>query len=185
MIDIETERVFSRMFTMNDVDDFAPICANPQVMKYLGHDCKPVPREEVEYAIESYIKYWEKHGIGRWAIIYKENNKLIGCAGLRLHEGTPELVVLLDEPYWRKGLATEIGRAVLKYGFETRGFDRIIAMTRPANTGSRRLMNKLGMRFLEEAIVFGQYQAVIYEILREEYLNPAFSAFNQNSLAVQ
>jgi len=185
MTGIETERTVLRMFTMDDLDDLARIFGNPQVMKYLGHTCEPIERDETEKALASIINHWEKNGFGRWAVISKVNNKLIGCAGLRLHEGTPELVVLLDEPYWRKGLATEIGRAVFKYGFETRGFDRIIAMTRPANTGSRRLMNKLGMRFLEEAIVFGQYQAVIYEILREDYLNPAFSAFNQNSLAVQ
>jgi RimJ/RimL family protein N-acetyltransferase len=53
----------------------------------------------------------------------------------------------LDEPYWKRGLATEIGRECLRHGFEDHGFERIVAMAKPGNTASRQVLQKLNMRF--------------------------------------
>ena len=169
MTGIETERTVLRMFTMDDLDDLARIFGNPQVMKYLGHTCEPIPRDETEKALASIINHWEKNGFGRWAVISKVNNKLIGCAGLRSYEGTAELVYLLDDSYWGKGLATEIAGKIIKYGFETREFPQIIAMTRPGNAASRRVMDKLGMRFYKEDTIFDAF-VVFYIISKEDYL---------------
>ena len=102
MSEIETERIRLRMFTMDDLDDLALIFSNPRVMKYLGLDCQPISRDETEIILASIIKHWERNGFGRWAVVSKEDNKLIGCAGLRSYEGAAELVYLLDEPYWGK-----------------------------------------------------------------------------------
>lgn len=169
-IEIETERLRLRQFTMDDLDALAAMFANPQVMKFLGLNCQPVPREETETALASMIRHWEQYGFGRWAVVLKENDKLIGCAGLRSYEGTAELVYLLDEPFWGKGLATEIAHACLKYGFEEHNFARIIALTRPGNAASRHILDKIGMRFEKEETVFG-ILAVLYSISQEEYFS--------------
>ncbi len=71
------------MFTPDDLDDLARIFAKPGVMKYLGLDCQPLPREETEIALTSIIKNWQLKNFGRWAVISKENGHLIGCAGFR------------------------------------------------------------------------------------------------------
>ena len=168
--EIETERLRLRQFTMGDLDELAPIFGNPQVMKYLGLNCQPVPREETETALASMIRHWEQKGFGRWAVVLKENDKLIGCAGLRSYEGTAELVYLLDEPFWGKGLATEIARACLKYGFEKHNFPQIIAFTRPGNAASRHILDKIGMRFEREDLFFG-IVAVLYSISQEEFFS--------------
>jgi RimJ/RimL family protein N-acetyltransferase len=165
---IETERAILRLFTMNDLDDLAPILGNAQVMKYLEMDCLPLSREQTEKTIAAIIKHWEDNGFGRWAIVFKENNKLIGMAGFRSHENTAELIYILDEPYWGKGLATEIARAILRYGFEKQNFSRIIAMTRPANAASRRVMDKIGMSFEKEIVIYG-ISAVEYVISKENF----------------
>ena len=165
---IETERTFLRMFTMDDLDDLARILSNPQVMRYQGHDCQPISRDETEVILASLIKHWERKSFGRWAVISKEDNKLIGCAGLRSYQEIAELLYLLDEPYWGKGIATELGSAILEYGFEKLNFDRIIAVTRPENVVSRRVLEKLGMRFEKETIFFGIFVAQ-YTISRKEY----------------
>lgn len=165
---IETERTILRLFTMDDLDGLASIFGNPQVMKYLELDCKPLSRETTEIALINIIKHWEKNGFGRWAVISKEDNKLIGMAGFRSHEGCVELVYILDEPYWGKGLATEIAGAIVKYGFETQNFPVIMAMTRPANALSRRVLDKLGMKFERETVAYN-IEVVEYTISQEEY----------------
>jgi RimJ/RimL family protein N-acetyltransferase len=166
---IETERTILRLFTMDDLDDLASILGNPQVMKYLELDCKPLSRETTETALTNIISHWEMNGFGRWAVVSREDNKLIGMAGFRTHDENAELVYILDEPYWGRGLATEIARAILEYGFEKHKFPGIIAMTRPANVLSRRVMDKLGMKFEGEAIVYG-IPVVEYSISKEDYI---------------
>ncbi len=168
MYEIETERCILRMLTLDDLDNLASIFANPQVMKYLDMDCKPLTKEQTELIIKSIINGWEKNGFGRWAVISKEDNKLIGIAGFRSHEDIAELFYVLDEPYWGKGMATEIAYNVLKIGFERHNFLRIIAMTRPLNSASRKVMDKLGMSFKGEVDVYG-ISAVEYTISKEAF----------------
>lgn len=168
MREIVTDRMILRMFTMNDVDALALICSNPQVMKYIGLACQPISREEIEEALVSILNHWNKNGFGRLAVVDKESNKLIGYAGLRSHEGTAELVYLLDEPYWNKGVATEISRAIIKFGFEVNNFPRIIAMTRPENLASIRVMEKVGMKLEKGDVIYG-ISAVIYTISKEDH----------------
>lgn len=170
MNNLETERAILRKFTINDLDALALICTNPQVMKYIGIECKPVSREQTEEALISILAFWDKNGIGRLAVIDKANGNLIGYAGLRFHEGTAELVYMLDEPYWNKNLATEISNAVIKFGFETRNFPRIIAVTRPDNKASIRVMEKIGMTLEKGDVIYG-ISAVVYAISKEEYLS--------------
>jgi ribosomal-protein-alanine N-acetyltransferase len=168
MYEIETERTVLRMPTINDLDDLAAIFANPQVMKYLDIDCRPLSREQSEIVLISIINNWKKRGFGRWAIINKKENKFIGLAGFRSHEDTAELFYVLDEAHWGKGLATEIARDILKAGFDRHKFPRIIAMTRPANTASRNVLHKIGMSFERELDVYGIW-AVQYIIAKEDF----------------
>jgi ribosomal-protein-alanine N-acetyltransferase len=156
------------MFTPDDLDALAAIFGNPNVMKYLGLDCQPIPRDETEIALHSMIKHWKERNFGRWAVINKEDNRLIGCAGFRSFEDVGELFYILDEPYWGKGLATEIAEECLRFGFEDRGFDRIVAIVRPENAVSRKVLDKIDMRFDKEIIVFG-IEAIQYIYNREDY----------------
>ena len=54
----------------------------------------------------------------------------------------------LHRQYWRKGLASEAARALLEHAFETVGQSRVIAQTMAVNTGSRRVMDAIGMRYV-------------------------------------
>ena len=165
---IETSRTILRKFTMDDLENVAAIFSNPRVMKYLGLNGQPVSRDETREILESIIRFWQTKGYGRMAVISKKNNKLIGVAGLRYYEGDAELFYLLDEPYWGKGLATEIGKAILEYGFEKFDFPRIIAVTRPANAATLRVLDKLGLSFEKEDTVQG-VRAFRYAVKQEDF----------------
>ena len=172
---VETARLLLRPFTGEDLDDLCEIFDKPGVMKYLGVDCQPMSRAETETALLSMIRHWRRHGFGRWAVVSKDDGRLIGCAGLRSYQAVAELVYLLDEPYWGRGLATEVARACLRFGFETQGFDRVVAFARLRNAASRRVLDKLGMSFDGETTVFGIHVAQ-YSLRRAEF-RPDDSAY--------
>jgi ribosomal-protein-alanine N-acetyltransferase len=168
MIKLETDKLILRMFTPDDLDALDCIFSKPSVMKYLGLHGEPMSRDETETALLSMIKHWERYGYGRLAVISKNDQKLIGCAGLRSFDGIAELVFLIDEHYWGKGLATEIATGCLNYGFEKHNFEKIIAFARPQNLASRKVIEKVGMHFVKQKVVFGVF-VVQYELSRENY----------------
>jgi [ribosomal protein S5]-alanine N-acetyltransferase len=177
MHEIETERLQLRLFKPDDLDDLFLIFSDPDVIKYLGSG-QPAQRDETENALMSIIRHWEIYGFGRWAAICKQTSKLIGYCGLRNFQGTAELVYLLSKQYWGMGLATEMARASLKFGFEEKKFERIIAMAKLANVASQRVMNKIGMDFQKNTLIFNM-EVALYSINSAAY----FSTFSQNNFS--
>jgi ribosomal-protein-alanine N-acetyltransferase len=143
------------------------LLSDRDVVKYVG-DGKPAGRDVATRALESIIKHWETHGFGRWAVVDKRTGEFIGFGGLRSLFGTPEVVYHLAKPHWGKGYATELARAALRFGFQERGFDRIVAITKPQNAASIHVMDKLGLRF-EKQTRYYDIDVVQYEINREEF----------------
>src|SRR6266550_1738098 len=82
--------------------------------------------------------------------------------------GTPEVVYNLAKAFWGRGLATEIARASLRFGFDERRFDRIIAVAKPENAASIHVMEKVGMQY-EMHTTYYNMDVIQYRILREEF----------------
>lgn len=167
MPSIETERLRLRILRSEDLDDLANLFSDPDVMRYVG-DGKPAGRDEADKALQSIIRHWEQHGFGRWAVVDTATNAFAGFGGLRSLLGKPEVVYHLGKAYWGKGLATELARASLRFGFEEHNFDRIVAVAKPENSGSIHVMEKLGMRF-EKATSVYDIDVVQYAIDREDF----------------
>ncbi|MDQ6694564.1 MAG: GNAT family N-acetyltransferase, partial [Chloroflexota bacterium] len=79
-----------------------------------------------------------------------------------------EVAYLLDKPYWGQGLATEAARAALSYAFDTLQLDRIVAVTRPENKGSKHVLDKIGLKFERHAHYY-KLDCSYYSISRERY----------------
>jgi RimJ/RimL family protein N-acetyltransferase len=173
MDEIETSRLQLRLFTPDDLDELALIFSDPLVLKYL-QPCRAASREESNNALLSMISHWQRHGYGRWAVIHRATQMLMGYGGLRCFDGTPELVYLLARPYWNRGFATELANRCLEYGFLQRKFEEIIALTRPDNMASRRVMEKAGMKYEQHTNVFN-LDVVKYSLTREAYLSHSLS----------
>ncbi len=164
---IETERLLLRMFCPEDLDELALLFSDPDVMRYVG-DGQPVNREEADKALQSMIKHWQTHGFGRWAAVDKQTQEFVGFGGLRSLFGTPEVVYHLAPRHWGKGFATELGRASLRFGFEDRHFERIVAIAKPLNAASIHVMAKLGLHY-EMHTSYYNIDVVQYGIGREEF----------------
>jgi len=168
---IETARLRLRPFTLDDLNSFASICSEPEVMKYIGAG-KPVSKEEAEPHLSGYINYWEKHGFGRFAVTHKQRGELIGYCGfrvfnypeLRLFDDTHEIVFPVKKSSWGKGLASEAARACLRYGFEHLKFELIVAITRSENIASQEVLERIGMK-CGSHVSYMDLDCVVYEIL--------------------
>ncbi len=167
MPSIETERLLLRKFRPDDLDELAKLFSDPDVMRYVGNG-RPIDRDESERALKSIIRHWESQGFGRWAVVDKQTREFIGFGGLRSLFDTPEVVYHFSKANWGKGLATELARASLRFGFEDRGLDRIVAVAKPENSASIHVMQKLGMRF-EMKTIYYNIEVVQYEITRNEF----------------
>ena len=86
----------------------------------------------------------------------------MGWAGLQPLSGTDEIEVgyAFERAAWGRGYATEVASAIVQWGFEELGLERIVAVASPENAGSRRVMDKLGMRY--EGVRPGSGQPSVY-----------------------
>lgn len=164
MVQLETERILLRPFKPDDLEDFARITADPDVMKYIGNG-QPLSRADAWRSMAMHLGHWQLKGFGMWATELKETGRLIGRIGLYYPESWPGLEVgwLLDRAYWGQGLAAEGGRAALDYAFQNLRADHVISIIQPENRGSIRVAEKIGERFERKGIMNGT-EVVFYGI---------------------
>lgn len=167
--EIETSRLRLRYFTPDDLDELASITADPEVVRYIGEGL-PLTREETWRNLRGIIDTFARRGYGRWALVEKAGGALLGYCGLTQLPESPgvELVYLLARRAWGRGIATEASLACLRYGFEELGLERIYALTMPDNLRSRRVLERVGMKFLREDRYYG-YACVCYALAREDW----------------
>jgi ribosomal-protein-alanine N-acetyltransferase len=158
-----------RPVTLEDVDALHRIFNEPGVRKYLWDD-EIVPRTRVESIVETSQAAFASEASGLWNVFLKHENVLIGFAGFWKFHDPPilELLYGIEPAYWHRGLATEAGSAILKYGFDELSFKRIEASTDAGNEASVRVMQRLGMTFWKREITNG-LDTIYYAIPREDF----------------
>lgn len=122
--------------------------ADPVVME---HFLRPLERSESDAFVDRIEEAFAIWGFGLWALEERSTGAFLGFTGLwpvgfQAHF-TPAIEVgwRMATPAWGRGLATEAGRAALKFGFERAGLDEIVSFTVPANSRSVAVMERLGM----------------------------------------
>lgn len=149
----KTERLVVRQFQPADIDVFAALCADPQVMRYVG-DGTTLPRSEVARWIQVCQERYERRGYGTSAVFEKATGDFIGYCGVVRPSGNDfdELIYVYHVQSWGKGYATEASRAMLAYVFEKSTLDKIYATIHPDNGPSIKVADKLGMKFEKQEL---------------------------------
>jgi len=137
-------------------------------------NAKPLLRDQTRLLIYSLIENWQQHRFGVWALTDKKDKKLIGHCGFKFLENTQQIQLgyLLLKSYWGKGLGTESASAALQYGFEVARFERVVAIAKPENVASRRVMEKVGMKYEKNAYYYNN-NVVYYCLTLKAYLSNA------------
>ena len=162
---VETPSMTLRQFIQNDLDALAVILADPQVMRFSLSGPKTI--EQTKSLIEGIFLSYEKWGRGLYAVVHKNNQRLIGYCGFfsqQINEQQEiEVGYRLATAYWGRGLATEAALATRDYAFNQLGLTRLISIIEPENIRSIRVAEKIGMRH-EKDLSFGDIPVRIYAI---------------------
>lgn len=166
---IETERLIFRKFTTNDLPMLIEQRSDPDVNRYLGGTTLQNP-EALAKRIEFYISCYTSHGFGMCAMLWKESGNMIGSAGLQPLDGTDEIEVgySMIKDFWGKGIGTEAAHGWLDFGFNEAGLERIVAVANTDNAASRRIMEKLGMRYEKTEFHYGA-DCAFYAISKDDH----------------
>ncbi len=177
---LETDRIVMRHFTPDDMELLVNLDADPGVKRCIDGDA-PVDRDEVAEMLDWWLGFPERApGYGFWAAIDRATDRYLGWFHLRPDEGDPpdepELGFRLHSWAWGQGFATEGSRALIDLAFLQRSARRVHASTMSVNIGSRRVMEKSGLRFVRTfhlewpvPVPGDEHGAVEYAITRAEW----------------
>lgn len=184
---IETDRLILREIVANDAEGMFALDADADVHRYLGNNpikTQEEARKNIDFIRQQYID----NGIGRWAVVEKDSDKFIGWAGLKfVTEETNRHINFYDigyrfiKKYWGKGYATEAAKATLTYGFEKLSLPTIFAMADVNNTGSNRILTKIGLKYVEQCFHQG-IDCYWYHLHRKDCLQSALTG-NRNNIS--
>ena len=166
---LETERLIIRRFTPQDLEKMIALRSDDEVIKYLGGRRLQNP-EAIAKRFEFYIDCYQRFGYGMCAMIWRETSEMIGWSGLQPLEDSEDTEVgygMIKE-FWGRGIGFEAARAWLEYGFRVVDLKSIVAVASPENTGSWRIMEKLGMRREKTETHYGM-ECVFYRIDEEDF----------------
>jgi RimJ/RimL family protein N-acetyltransferase len=147
---IETPRLLLRQFRQSDLDAYAAICADEEVMRYIGEG-RPLTRSETWRNMATVLGHWHLRGYGLWAVELKRTGLEAGW--------------LLEKSSWGQGLATEGASAALDYAFRELGRDHVISLIRPENARSIRVAERLGEKYEGRVDLLGA-EVLVYGIGR-------------------
>ena len=151
---LSTPRLTLRGFVEADLDAFATLQADPEVMRHIGTG-QTRSRPETWQAMAGFMGQWALRGHGIWAVEYE--GRFIGRIGLLHPEGwpLPELAYALTRASWGQGLGLEGAAAALAWIRAARPGQPVGSLIRPANLASRRLAARLGGVLTAEIEVLG------------------------------
>ena len=154
---LETERLLLRCPHEADLDAYAELFADPEVVRYTGGVTKS--RVESELALERMIRHWDDHGIGLFSVVRKEDERVLGRVGFLLWDTESwvhamlrppgsrretEIGWTLARPHWGRGYATEGATAARDWALQELGLRRLVSLIQRGNDPSIRVARKLG-----------------------------------------
>ena len=145
MVLLETERLYLRDWVPDDWKRFKQLATDPRVLKYIVPG-EPWSDERIRAFVDGGINAAKTRGWVLWPVIHRGDSELIGFCGFA--DGFPPGVEIgwrLKPEYWGQGLATEVARAVMDWGWRKFQFKRLIAIIHAENRASIRVAEKLGM----------------------------------------
>ncbi|GGF00584.1 N-acetyltransferase [Aliidongia dinghuensis] len=146
---LETARLRLVPYRMDHLDGLHAMSSDPRVVRYLGGVTKTL--EETVAAIECQMGRWEAHGFGWWTFFRISTGEIIGAGCIQYLAGivgSPlEIGWRLRPDHWGQGFATEAARTMAAFAFDQLKAPELLAVAHPENIASRRVMERLGMRY--------------------------------------
>ena len=146
---LQTSRLILRKLTIEDAAFMVRLLNDPSFIQNIGDKGVRTVADAERWLRDSHLASYQKHGFGHYRVELKSTGDVIGMCGLIKREALGEIDVgfaLLPE-YWSCGYASEAAAAVMDYGRHELAIERIVGFVSPHNIGSKKVLEKLGLRF--------------------------------------
>ena len=156
----------------DDFDSLKEIISDPETMKYYKkpYDDSGVTRW-INWCKDSYIK----NNFGLWAVILKENGKMIGDCGVSLQIiddfEKPEIGYHLNKKYHNQGIGKEMTQTVRDYFFTRFNFKEVYSYIDVDNVPSIKIAEANGMKYLHNYVTKQKEETKVYRITRDEWVD--------------
>jgi [ribosomal protein S5]-alanine N-acetyltransferase len=142
---VRSGRLIVREFTPEEEILLVNLYKDERVTQFVNNRSEEDTKKQFAEALNL---YQEGSGLGRWGIFNPADGDFIGVCILKPADSDPtriELGYVLNPKYWGIGIATELSRALIFYGFEDKGLTEICACTHPENLASQNVLQKAGL----------------------------------------
>ncbi len=157
----ETDRLFVRPYTADDLPLFFRLNGDEEVMRYI----RPAQSlgQTQEFLEKTIAAYAERPGIGRWALFSKSDQQFAGSFAIIPVDNSDQLQLgyALTKENWGKGYASESVKGGIQYAFGNLGLTEIAAITFPENIPSQKVLLKNGFVF-DKAFMEEEKQLNLY-----------------------
>lgn len=147
---IKTNRLLLRRWSPDDLAPFAEICADPDVMSFIGNGSTRTINETAR-SIATFEKDWDDRGYGLFAVEQRGTGALLGFTGFSWPGFLPEVLPSVEIGWrfanasWGNGYAAEAALAALSFGVDRLGLTDLVSLIQVGNNASVRIAKKLGM----------------------------------------
>lgn len=160
MFRLETPRLLLTELTADDAGFIVALLNSPGFLAQIGDRGVRDGLDAHRYIAQGPATSYAAHGFGLWKVARKSDGTPVGMCGLIKRDELPfaDLGYAFLPDHQGLGYASEAGAAALDFGFGAKGLPRILAIVRPGNASSMRVLEKLGMA--ERGVVQMDHQAL-------------------------
>ncbi len=147
--ELKTERLILRPMRMSDAKDLYAYARDPEVSRHVLWSAHTSVFQSRAF-LRSAIRQYRRGEPGSFAIVLQASGRMIGTVGFMWVDReykSAEVGYSLGRAYWNQGLMTEALRAVVAFGFDQLGLNRIEAQHETDNPASGRVMAHVGMQY--------------------------------------
>ena len=152
MVVVETTRLTLRRLTLEDARFILGLLNEPSFLELIGDKGVRTLDDARRYLETGPLASYERHGFGLYLVELKETSAPIGICGLIQRDSLDDVDIgfAFTPENWSRGYAFESASAVLDFGFDVLGLERIVAITSRDNEPSIKVLERLGLRFEKE-----------------------------------
>ena len=149
MIHIQTDRLTLRQFDLSDAEFILELLNDPSFIQNIGDRNVRTLADAEKYLENGAMASYVKNGFGLLAVTLTETGETLGMCGLIKRDALEDVDIgyAFLPKFWSQGYAIESAQGVMKFAKEVITLKRVVAIVDPANAGSVRVLEKLGMKF--------------------------------------
>lgn len=148
---LETERLSLRQLSTSDAEFLLQLLNEPSFITNIGDRGVRTVADAEQYALKGPVTSYAANGFGLYLVELKLTGTPIGICGLVKRDALADADIgfAFLPAFWSQGYAVESATAVKAYAMNVLGLPRVLAITNPNNSGSIRVLEKIGLRYQE------------------------------------